>query len=99
MYSLVYDDKFDILYIREKGKGNFDYLGDEDENGVVKFLDQETKELKGFMIYGFAKGLNLLHKNTLLTEINEIMSEDIETQEGLQYHNGMKRAINIINSL
>lgn len=24
------------------------------------------------------------------------MDEDIETQEGLKYHNGMKRAINLI---
>ena len=90
MYKLVYDDKFDILYIREEGKGNFDYYGDEDENGVVKFLDQDTDELKGFMIYGFANRLGLTTKEKIVDHINEVIEEDVETQEGLQYHTGMR---------
>jgi hypothetical protein len=59
MYKLVYDEKYDILYIREEGKGNFDYYGDEDDNGIVRFLDMSTNELKGFMIYDLTKRLGI----------------------------------------
>lgn len=59
MYKLVYDEKYDILYIREEGKGNLDYAGEEDDNGIVRFLDQNTDELKGFMIYDLAKRLGI----------------------------------------
>ena len=46
-HSIVYDKEFDILRIREIGKGNFDYYGETQENGlIVEFRDMNTDELK-----------------------------------------------------
>ena len=59
MYNIVYDEEYDILYIREKGKGNFDYYGEDDDNGITRLLDQNTDELKGFIIFDLAKRLGL----------------------------------------
>ena len=55
----TYDEKFDILRIREVGKGNFDYYVESQDNGYIhEFRDVETDELKGFEIWDFMKNLN-----------------------------------------
>ena len=51
MHNIDYDHKFDILRIREDGKGNFDYYGDTQDNGyITEFRDFDNDELKGFEI-------------------------------------------------
>ena len=53
---ISYDERFDILRIREVGKGNFDYYGETQENGyITEFRDMETEELRGFEIMDFKK--------------------------------------------
>lgn len=59
-HSIDYDEKFDILRIREVGKGNFDYYGETQANGLItEFRDMKTDELKGFEIMDFMKQLGL----------------------------------------
>lgn len=58
-HIITYDEKFDILRIREVGKGNFDYYVESQDNGYIhEFRDVETDELKGFEIWDFMKNLN-----------------------------------------
>ena len=59
-HSIVYDEKFDILRIREEGKGNFDYYGVTQDNGLItEFRDMKTDELKGFEIMDFMKQIGV----------------------------------------
>ena len=58
-HYINYDPKYDILRIREVGKGNFDYYVESQDNGYIhEFRDMETGELKGFEIWDFMKRLN-----------------------------------------
>lgn len=57
-HVIDYDEKFDVLRIREIGKGNFDYYGVTQDNGLItEFRDMQTDELKGFEIIDFMKQL------------------------------------------
>ena len=57
-HYIDYDEKYDILRIREVGKGNFDYYAESQDNGYIhEFRDMETDELKGFEIWDFMKNL------------------------------------------
>lgn len=59
-HSIDYDNRFDILRIREVGKGNFDYYGETQENGLItEFRDMNTDELKGFEIHNFMKQIGM----------------------------------------
>lgn len=58
-HYIKYDEEYDILRIREVGKGNFDYVGEyQDNDYIIEFRDIETNELKGFEIHDFMKHLN-----------------------------------------
>jgi len=58
-HVITYDEKFDILRIREVGKGNFDYCVESQNGGYIhEFIDIESGELKGFEIWDFMKHLN-----------------------------------------
>lgn len=45
-HVIDYDEKFDVLRIREIGKGNFDYYGVTQDNGLItEFRDMQTDEV------------------------------------------------------
>ena len=57
-HYIDYDEKYDILRIREVGKGNVDYYVESQDNGYIhEFRDINTDELKGFEIWDFMKNL------------------------------------------
>ena len=57
-HYIDYDEQYDILRIREVGKGNFDYYVESQDNGRIhEFRDINTDELKGFEIWDFMKYL------------------------------------------
>lgn len=62
-HYIDYDSEFDILRIREEGKGNFDYYGEtQDDGNITEFHDMSTDELKGFEIHNFSKYIKMNHK-------------------------------------
>jgi len=54
--NLNYDKRYDVLYVRMPSEEAF--YGNEDDNGIVTLLGTSTNEVRGVMIYGFARRLH-----------------------------------------